>query len=123
VVEDGPTVTHGGMAYGAGAIVAQKHGAVLVDPRPYAVGSIAATFAKYTHLERVLPAMGYGDEQTRELKQTIEATPCDLVVVATPIDIRKLLHLSKPSVRASYELQEIGSPTLEDVLIRFKHKA
>ena len=123
VVEDGPTVTHGGMAYGAGAIVAQKHGAVLVDPRPYAVGSIAATFAKYTHLERVLPAMGYGDEQMRELKQTIEATPCDLVVVATPIDIRKLLHLSKPSVRASYELQEIGSPTLEDVLIRFKHKA
>jgi len=123
VIEDGPTVTHGGMAYGAGAIVARKHGATLVDPRPYAVGSIAATFAKYPHLERVLPAMGYGDEQISELEQTIEATPCDLVVVATPIDVGRLLHFSKPTVRASYELQEIGSPTLEDVLIRFKPKA
>lgn len=122
VIEDGPTVTHGSMAYGAGAIVAEKRGAILVDPRPYAVGSIAATFAKYPHLERVLPAMGYGDEQMKELKQTIEATPCDIVVVATPIDVGRLLHLTKPTVRAIYELQEIGTPTLEDVLIRFKPK-
>ncbi len=120
VIEDGPTVTHGSMAYGAGAIVAQKHGAVLVDPRPHAVGSIAATYKKYPHLQAVLPAMGYGEEQMRELRETIEATPCDLVVVATPIDVGKLLRLSKPALRARYELQEIGSPTMEDVLHRFR---
>lgn len=123
VVEDGPTVTHGGMAYGAGAVVARKYGAVLVDPRPYAVGTIAKTFAKFPHLTEVLPAMGYGSEQMEELRKTIEATPCDLVVVATPIDIGKLLRLSRPSVRATYELQEIGSPTLDDALARFRKTA
>jgi predicted GTPase len=123
VIEDGPTVTHGSMAYGAGAVVAQKHGAVLVDPRPYAVGSIARTFAKYPHLERVLPAMGYSDEQMQELKQTIEATSCDVVISATPIDVGGLLRLARPVMRVRYELQEIGSPTLEDVLVRFKPTA
>lgn len=121
VIEDGPTVTHGSMPYGAGAILATKLGAAeLVDPRPYAVGSIAETFAKYDHLEEVLPAMGYGERQMEELRQTIEATPCDLVIVATPIDVVKLLNLETPAMRVRYELQEIGTPTLEDAILHVK---
>ena len=117
VVEDGPTLTHGNMAYGAGVIIAKKLGAAeLVDPRPYAVGSIAETFKKYPHLGALLPALGYGREQIKELEETIGATPCDVVVIGTPIDLRRVLTISKPAVRAEYSLKELGTPTLEDVL-------
>jgi predicted GTPase len=117
VVEDGPTLTHGGMSYGAGTVAAQRLGtAEIVDPRPYAVGSIKETFAKYPTTGAVLPAMGYGPQQTRDLEETINATPCDLVVVATPIDLRRVAEINKPSVRVRYELQEIGRPTLLDLL-------
>jgi len=117
VVEDGPTLTHGNMAYGAGTIAAQRLGAMeLLDPRSYAAGSIKNTFKKYIHLGNLLPAMGYGKEQIKELEETINATPCDVVVIGTPVDLRKLLNINKSAVRARYELQEIGKPDLEDVL-------
>ncbi|MGQ9553553.1 MAG: cyclic 2,3-diphosphoglycerate synthase [Anaerolineae bacterium] len=117
VIEDGPTLTHGGMAFGAGTVAARRFGAAeVVDPRPYAVGSIAAAFRRYPNLGKTLPAMGYGSEQVRELEQTIELTPCDLVIAATPIDLRRILHVSKPVQRVRYELQEIGQPTLSEIL-------
>ncbi len=117
VVEDGPTLTHGEMAYGAGVVAARRFGAAeLVDPRPYAVRTIAATFEKYPHIGPLLPAMGYGESQTRDLEETINATPCDLVLVATPIDLRRLVNIRHPVDRVRYELQVIGEPTLEDVL-------
>ena len=120
VVEDGPTLTHGEMAYGAGWVAALRYGAAeIIDPRPWAVGSIARTFEKYPNTGPVLPAMGYGAEQTAELQQTIAATPADLVVIGTPIDLRRLIEIDKPSVRVRYELQEIGRPTLSDVLAGF----
>jgi predicted GTPase len=117
VVEDGPTLTHGNMAYGAGVIAARKLGAAeIVDPRPYAVGSIVEAFKKYTHLGTLLPALGYGKEQIRELEETINRTPCDVVLIGTPIDLRRVLHINKPAVRAQYNLEELGAPSLEDVL-------
>ena len=120
VIEDGPTLTHGGMKYGAGIVAAKKYGAAeIIDPRPFAVGSIKKTFEKYNHLDNVLPAMGYGDKQTRELAKTIEAIDCDLVVSATPIDITRVIKVSKPILRVGYELEEIGTPTLKDVLKKF----
>jgi predicted GTPase len=119
VIEDGPTLTHGEMAYGAGMVAARRFGAAeIVDPRPYAVGSIVATYDKYPTTGPVLPAMGYGEEQTRELEQTIRNTPCDLVIIATPIDLRRVVAFDKPSQRVRYELQEIGRPNLTDVLGR-----
>lgn len=120
VIEDGPTLTHGEMTYGAGVVAARKLGAELVDPRPYAVDSIAATFQKYSHLADLLPAMGYGGKQVKDLEETIKHVPCDAVLVATPIDLRRVLKLDKPSTRVRYELQEIGMPTLADVLAKFK---
>lgn len=122
VVEDGPTLTHGEMSYGAGMVAAERLGAAeIVDPRPYAVGSIVDAFSKYETTGPVLPAMGYNEEQTRELEQTIDATPCDVVIVATPIDLSQVIAINKPSQRVRYELQEIGEPTLADVLHdRFK---
>ena len=117
VIEDGPTLTHGEMAYGAGWVAAQRFGAAeIVDPRPYAVGSIKATFEKYPTTGAVLPAMGYGEEQTRELEETIRRADVDLVLVGTPIDLSRVIHLDKPYQRVRYELQEIGQPTLEDIL-------
>ncbi len=117
VVEDGPTLTHGNMAYGAGMIAAERLGAEeIVDPRPYAVGSIVKAFENYPHLGDLLPALGYGKDQIHELEETVNATPCDVVLIGTPIDLRRVLKLNKPAVRAKYELQEIGTPTLEDVL-------
>ncbi|RCK76930.1 MAG: hypothetical protein ANABAC_3355 [Anaerolineae bacterium] len=117
VIEDGPTLTHGEMAYGAGWVAAQRFGAAeIVDPRPYAVGSIKATFEKYPTTGAVLPAMGYGEQQTRELEETIRRADVDLVIVGTPIDLSRVLHLDKPYQRVRYELQEIGQPTLEDIL-------
>ena len=120
VIEDGPTVTHGEMAYGAGVVAAQKYGASkIVDPRPAAVGSIKATFAKYRHLEKVLPAMGYGEKQIEELGETINAVDCDLVISATPIDLRRLIKPNKKLIHVSYELDEQGSPNLKEVLSKF----
>jgi predicted GTPase len=119
-VEDGPTLTHGEMKYGAGVLAALRHGAAeVVDPRPYAVGRVAETFASYPGIGTLLPAMGYGEEQTRDLEATIARTPCDLVLVATPIDLRRVIRISQPSQRVTYELQEIGRPDLGDVLARF----
>ena len=117
VIEDGPTLTHGEMAYGAGVVAARRFGAAeIIDPRPYAVGSIVATYQKYPTTGAVLPAMGYGAEQMRELGETINNTPCDLVLVATPIDLRRVVEINRPSQRVRYELQEIGQPTLVDIL-------
>ncbi len=117
VVEDGPTLTHGEMSYGAGYIAAQRFGAAeIVDPRPYAVDSIAATYARYPKTGPVLPAMGYGKEQIADLEETINRVPCDLVIVGTPIDLRRLLKVRHPMDRVRYELQVIGQPTLRSVL-------
>jgi predicted GTPase len=117
VIEDGPTLTHGGMAYGAGVVAARRFGAAeLVDPRPYAVGSIAETFEKYPHVGHLLPAMGYGEQQVAELEETINAVDCDLVLAATPIDLRRVITVRHPVDRVRYELQVIGRPTLKDIL-------
>ena len=117
VIEDGPTLTHGEMAYGAGVVAARRFGAAeIIDPRPYAVGSITATYQKYPTTGAVLPAMGYGAEQMKELGETINNTPSDLVLVATPIDLRRVVEINRPSQRVRYELQEIGQPTLADIL-------
>jgi predicted GTPase len=122
IVEDGPTVTHGDMPYGAGYIAARKAGAVIVDPRPFAMGSIKDTFEKYYHLEDVLPAMGYGKTQMKELEDTINKADVDAVVIGTPIDLGRLIKINKPSVRIRYDLQEIGRPNLEDILAEFAEK-
>jgi predicted GTPase len=120
VIEDGPTLTHGEMAFGAGIVAAEKYGAAkIVDPRPYAVGSIKETFKKYSHLDRVLPAMGYGKDQIRELSQTIDRVECDVVIGATPIDLGRLIHSKKKILRVTYDLEEIGSPNLKEVLKDF----
>jgi predicted GTPase len=120
VVEDGPTLTHGEMKFGAGVVAAGKFGAAeLVDPRPYTVGTIAQTFKKYPDIGVLLPAMGYGDKQVRDLETTINKTPCDTVIIGTPIDLNRLITIKKPTVRVSYELQEIGKPDLMDVLRPF----
>ncbi len=118
VVEDGPTVTHGGMAFGAGLIAAEDYRAKeIVDPRRTAVGSIAETFAKYPHLTQVLPAMGYSERQIHDLEETINRADCDVVVTGTPIDIRRVVKVDKPIVRARYGLAEIGHPTLEEIIV------
>lgn len=117
VIEDGPTLTHGEMAYGAGFVAARRFGAAeIVDPRPFAVRSIAATFQKYPKTGPILPAMGYGDAQTRDLEETINRADVDLVIIGTPIDLNRIVKINKPSQRVRYELQEIGQPTLEDLL-------
>ncbi|MDP8321426.1 MAG: cyclic 2,3-diphosphoglycerate synthase [Candidatus Stygibacter australis] len=117
VVEDGPTLTHGEMTYGAGIVAAEKYGAEdLVDPRPWAVGEIAATFAKYPEIGELLPAMGYGDQQIKDLETTINDTECDLVVIGTPIDLRRIINIKHPAVQVGYELQEIGKPTLKQLI-------
>ena len=117
VIEDGPTLTHGGMAYGAGWVAARRYGAAeIVDPRPFAVGSIHDTFVKYPDTGPILPAMGYGDEMTRDLEETINKSDVDLVISATPIDLTRIININKPLQRVRYELQEIGYPTLTDIL-------
>ena len=117
VIEDGPTLTHGEMKYGAGVMAAEKYGAAeLIDPRPFAVGSIAATYRKYPDIGTLLPAMGYGSKQIKDLEATIRKADADLVIVATPIDLARLVKFNKPTLRVTYELQEIGSPTLAEIL-------
>ena len=116
-IEDGPTLTHGEMAFGAAVLAAKQHGAAdLVDPRPFAVGTIAETFRAYPHVGELLPAMGYGRAQVEELRETIARSNAELVLVGTPIDLRRLIELDRPALRVTYRLQELGDPTLEDVL-------
>ena len=116
-IEDGPTLTHGEMTYGAAVLAAKQHGAAeLVDPRPFAVGSIAKTFEDYPHVGNLLPAMGYGNGQIDDLRKTIDASDAELVLIGTPIDLRKLVDFDRPALRVTYRLQEVGEPTLADVL-------
>ncbi len=116
-IEDGPTLTHGGMKYGAGIMAALKFGAAeLIDPRPWAVGKIARTFARYPEVGQLLPAMGYGDEQIKDLEKTVAKVECDTVVIGTPIDLQRIIKIPQPSVRVTYELAEIGKPDLKDAL-------
>jgi predicted GTPase len=122
-VEDGPTLTHGEMKLGAGTVAAMKWGASsLIDPRPYAVGKIKETFHTYPGIGTLLPAMGYGKQQITDLEKTIDATPCDVVIIGTPIDLNRIIKINKPAVRVTYELQEIGSPNLRQVLDEFVKK-
>ncbi len=122
IVEDGPTLTHGGLGYGAGMIEAKSLGAFIISPRSKAVGSIRDVFVKYPHLGTVLPAMGYSRKQMEELQETINNVDCDSVLIGTPVDLRNLLNINKPAARVRYEIREIGKPNLEDVLRRFLRK-
>ncbi len=119
VIEDGPTLTHGEMAYGAGYVAARRFGAKeIVDPRPFAVKSIAATYEKYPKTGPILPAMGYGEKQMKDLEETINRSDVDMVIIGTPIDLKRVIKINKPSQRVRYELQEIGQPTLADLLMK-----
>ncbi|MHA1596938.1 MAG: cyclic 2,3-diphosphoglycerate synthase [Candidatus Asgardarchaeia archaeon] len=123
VVEDGPTLTHGGMRYGAGYIAAKTYGASeIVDPRPFAVGSIKETYKKYKHLDLILPAMGYGKKQIEELEETINNSDADTVIIGTPVDLRKLIKVNKETVKVTYELKELTKPDLEDIVKEFLEK-
>jgi len=123
VVEDGPTLTHGEMKIGAGVVAARRLGATeLVDPRPYITGKLKDTFRIYPNIGTLLPAMGYGEQQVRDLGQTIENTDCDSVVIATPVDLNRIIDIRKPNTRVHYDLQEIGSPNLCEILGDFVDK-
>lgn len=123
VVEDGPTLTHGEMKIGAGTVAAQKFGAAaLVDPRPFAVGKLSETFKIYPNIGVLLPAMGYGNQQVKDLEATINATDCDSVVIGTPIDLNRIVKINKPTTRVSYDLEEIGHPKLSEILDEFVEK-
>jgi predicted GTPase len=119
-VEDGPTVTHGEMKFGAAVVAAREHGAAeIVDPRPNAVGKIKDTFKKYPNIGPILPAMGYGADQIRDLQATIDAVECDTVVIGTPIDLNRVVKIKKPNVRVRYSLAEVGEPTLGEIIDSF----
>ncbi len=122
VVEDGPTITHGGMPYGAGTVAARAAGAIPVDPRPFAVGSIAGTYARYPSIGAVLPAMGYGDEQLAHLAATIDAVECDAVIVGSPVDLSRLVRSRHPMRQARYEYRDAGSPTLAELVLPLAEK-
>ena len=122
IVEDGPSVTHGGLGFGAGYIAAKKYGAEIVNPKEYAIGSIRETYKRYDHICEVLPALGYGERQMRELEEVINKIPADIVVLGTPTDISRYLRINKPVVRVSYELKEVNRPSLEEVIDDFLHK-
>jgi len=123
VIEDGPTLTHGEMKIGAGTVAASQYGAIeCIDPREHVVGKLAATFKTYPNIGKVLPAMGYGAQQIRDLEATIENTHCDAVIIGTPIDLKRIVKINKPSTRVYYELQEVGSPNLEEILTNFIQK-
>lgn len=125
IVEDGPTLTHGEMKLGAGTIAAERLGAAeLVDPRPFTVGKLSDTFETYPHIGKLLPAMGYGEQQLKDLEQTINNTECDAVIIGTPIDLTRIININKPCTRVHYELDEVGSPTLVDIVNDFvqQHK-
>jgi predicted GTPase len=119
VVEDGPSLTHGEMAYGAGFVAARRFGAKeIVDPRPFAVRSIKPTYEKYPKTGPILPAMGYGEAQRKDLEETINNSDVDMVIIGTPIDLKRIINIKKPNQRVRYELQEIGVPTLRDLLVK-----
>src|SRR3989338_472419 len=123
VVEDGPTLTHGGMAYGAGIVAAERyHAGEIVDPRPYAVGAIKETLTSYPDIKNLIPAVGYASRQIKDLEDTINNIPCDLVVIATPVDLKRIIKINRPSVRVSYEIEEMGKPTIADVIEKFIQK-
>ncbi|MCD6322267.1 MAG: GTPase, partial [Clostridiales bacterium] len=123
VIEDGPTLTHGGMKIGAAMVAAKRFGASeLVDPRPFIVGKLKETFETYPNIGVLLPAMGYGEQQVKDLEATIEATECDSVVIGTPIDLNRIIKITKPNTRVYYDLQEIGSPNLSEVIGEFLKK-
>ncbi|MBS4029235.1 MAG: GTPase, partial [Ignavibacteriales bacterium] len=123
VIEDGPTLTHGEMKFGAGVLAAQKFGASeIIDPRPYAVASIAETFQKYPGIGILLPAMGYGEKQLKDLEKTINKVPCDAVIIGTPIDLSRIIKIEKPSTRVRYDLEEITKPNLAEILKNFFEK-
>ena len=123
VVEDGPTLTHGEMKIGAGVVAAQKFGAAsLVDPRPYTVGKLSETFEIYPEIGTLLPAMGYGEEQLKDLETTINNTECESVVIGTPIDLNRIVKINKPNTRVYYDLQEIGFPNFEGIIDEFVDK-
>jgi predicted GTPase len=120
VIEDGPTLTHGGMKIGAGTVAAKRFGAAeIIDPKQYAVGKLAETYKIYRDIGALLPAMGYGEDQMRDLETTIGRTDCDSVIIATPIDLNRIIKINKPSTRVEYNLQEIGKPDMEDILADF----
>jgi predicted GTPase len=120
VIEDGPTLTHGEMRIGAGTVAAQKFGAAeIIDPRPYATGEIKKTFQTYPKIGTLLPAMGYSDQQIRDLEATINKVPCDVVIIGTPIDLKRIVKIKKPALRVTYELEEIGEPSLRTILSEF----
>ncbi len=122
-MEDGPTLTHGEMPYGAGVVAARQCEAIeLVDPRPYAVGSIRGTYERFPHLTNLLPAMGYSALQRHELEETIQRTPCDLVLIATPIDLARVVKIDKPNLRVTYEVQELTKPGLAEMLAEFSRE-
>ena len=116
IIEDGPTLTHGGMSYGAGTIAAKNLGSEIVDPRPYAIGTIKKVYKQYPHIGKVLPALGYNPKQLEELEKTINSAPCDAIILGTPANLKRLLKLNKPTAQAKYELKELGSPNLEEIL-------
>jgi predicted GTPase len=117
VIEDGPTLTHGEMRIGAGTVAAQKFGAAeIIDPRPYATGEIKKTYQTYPKIGTLLPAMGYSDQQIRDLEATINKVPCDVVIIGTPIDLKRIVKIKKPALRVTYELEEIGEPSLRTIL-------
>ena len=123
VIEDGPTLTHGEMTIGAGTVAAERFGAKeLVDPRPYIVGKLIETFDTYKGIGTLLPAMGYGEQQLSDLEETINRTDCDAVIIATPIDLTRIIHIKKPNTRVYYELAELGSPNLKEILSSFVNK-
>jgi len=123
VIEDGPTLTHGGMSFGAGMVCAENcNAAEIVDPRPYAVGSIKEAYTKFPQLGKLIPALGYYEDQLKDLEESIRATPADLVLVGSPIDIRRVITIDKPSQRVRYELEEMGEPTLKTILGDFLKK-
>jgi predicted GTPase len=123
LVEDGPTLTHGEMSFGAGKVAAERYGAKeMVDPRPFAVGSLKQTYQKYPNLTNLLPAVGYYPAQIRDLEATINAIPCDVVLAATPIDLARLIKVNKPVVRVTYELEDMGAPTLKETINNFVEK-
>jgi predicted GTPase len=123
VIEDGPTLTHGGMKIGAGTVAAKKYGAVeLVDPRPFTVGKLSETFKIYPNIGTLLPAMGYSEQQLKDLEETINKTECDSVIIGTPIDLSRIIKIDKPKTRVYYDLQEIGDPNLEQVIQNFVEK-
>src|SRR5699024_3552536 len=120
VVEDGPTLTHGEMKIGAGIVAAERLGAKeVVDPTPYTVGTLTETFKQYPHIDTVLPAMGYGEQQLKDLEDTINQADCDAVIIGTPMDLTRIIHINKPCTRVHYELDEVGTPNLESVLEKF----